>query len=192
MMKTIQLMFLIAAMAVATGISAQELKIDTQQSQLQWVGKKVTGEHTGYVALKEAKLKIKDDQIVSGKVVIDMNSISNTDLTNQEYNQKLVGHLKSDDFFSVEKFPTAELAIVESSKPVNGEMTVKGNLTIKGITKPIEFKAKKTETGYTARIVINRAKYDVRYGSSSFFEGLGDKVIYDDFEINAVLVSDRT
>jgi polyisoprenoid-binding protein YceI len=155
---------------------------------LQWTGKKVTGEHSGYINLKEAKLKMKDDKIVNGKFVIDMASITNTDLTDAEYNQKLVGHLKSDDFFGVAKFPTAELVITESSAIANNQMTVKGNLTIKGITKPIEFTATKMDNSLSAKIIIDRAKYDVRYGSGSFFDGLGDKMIYDDFEIIATLV----
>ncbi|HEY9114315.1 MAG TPA: YceI family protein, partial [Bacteroidales bacterium] len=167
---------------------AQEMKVDLNQSKIQWTGEKVTGEHTGMVDLKDAKLKMQNNTIVEGKFIINMSSLTNTDITDTEYNQKLVGHLKSDDFFSVEKHPTAELVIVESSAFVNNEATVKGNLTIKGITKPIEFKAIKNGNSLDALIIVDRTKYDIRYRSGSFFDGLGDKMIYNDFILKTNLV----
>lgn len=192
-MKNTRLMIAILAIALSTNMIGQEVTVNTEKSTIQWTGKKVTGEHTGTIQLKDATLKMKNDAILEGKVVMNMASITNTDLTDQEYNQKLIGHLKSDDFFSVAKYPTAELIITGSTPMVNNEMTVKGNLTIKGITKPIEFKAtKNNDKSFTAIIVVDRAKYDVRYGSGSFFDGLGDKMIYDDFEINATLVVEKS
>jgi len=187
-MKTLKLFALSVALLASASLAAQDMKIDATQSTLQWTGKKVTGEHTGFIELKEAKIKVKDDKIVGGKVVIKMESITNTDIADQEYNQKLVGHLKSEDFFNVEKHPTALLEISDSEAISESEMKIKGNLTIKGITKPIEFKAERNNNIFSALIVIDRSKYDVKYGSGSFYEGLGDKMIYDDFEINAKLV----
>lgn len=187
-MKTIKLITAVVAIFSTTAILAQEVKIDINQSAIQWTGEKVTGEHTGTVTLKDAKLKMKDNTIVEGKFVIDMSSLTNTDISDAEYNQKLVGHLKSDDFFSVEKHPTAELVITESSAFVNNEATIKGNLTIKGITKPIEFKATKNGNSLEALIIVDRTKYDIRYRSGSFFDDLGDKMIYNDFILKANLV----
>lgn len=187
-MKTIKLMTIAAALLSATTLLAQDVKFDLTQSTIQWTGEKVTGEHTGTIMLKDAKLKMKDNTIVDGKFIIDMSSITNSDLTDAEYNQKLVGHLKSDDFFSVAKYPTAELVITESSAFVNNESTVKGNLTIKGITKPVEFKATKNGNSLDAMIIVDRTKYDIRYGSGSFFDGLGDKMIYNDFILKTNLV----
>lgn len=187
-MKKLNVIALTIFLLASANLAAQEIKIDKNQSTVEWNGKKVTGEHYGNVDLQEANIKMKDDKIVGGKVVINMKSISNTDITDEEYRLKLEGHLKSEDFFSVEEFPTALLEISDSELISDNEMKVKGNLTIKGITKPIEFKAKQHDKYFTAEIIIDRSKYDVRYGSKSFFEGLGDKMIYDDFEIKAKLV----
>lgn len=187
-MKIIKLITAVVAIVSTSALVAQEIKFDLNQSKIQWTGEKVTGEHTGTISLKDANLKMKDNTIVEGKFIIDMSSITNTDLIDAEYNQKLVGHLKSDDFFSVAKYPTAELKITESTPFVNNTATIKGNLTIKGITKPIEFKATRNENSLDALIIVDRAKYDIRYGSGSFFEGLGDKMIYDDFILKTNLV----
>ncbi len=118
-----------------------------------------------------------------------MASIKNSDIESDEYRAKLVGHLKSDDFFGVETYPTAKLVITEATAFKNDEATVKGKLTIKKDTHPTEFKVKKSGNAYTATIVVDRSKYDVRYGSSSFFDNLGDKVIYDDFTLNVNIVT---
>jgi len=126
--------------------------------------------------------------IVSGNFTIDMRSIVNDDLDNKELNQTLVNHLKSDDFFGVEKYPEAKLVIDSSSKFENDEAEAQGRLTIKEITHPVSFTVKREGKVYKASIVINRAKYDVRYGSGSFFDNLGDKLIYDDFIVDVKLV----
>jgi polyisoprenoid-binding protein YceI len=110
------------------------------------------------------------------------------DLEAGEWHDKLVGHLKSDDFFGVEKFPTSELIITESAPFKNNEATVTGKLTIKGITHPVTFKAVKVGTGYTALITVDRTKYDIKYGSGKFFDSLGDKMIYDEFTLDVKLV----
>jgi polyisoprenoid-binding protein YceI len=113
-----------------------------------------------------------------------MNSITNTDLTDAGYNTKLVNHLKSDDFFGVAKHPDAIIEIVKSTPFVNNEATVEARLTIKNITHPITFKARKDGKAYLADLVVDRSKYDVRYGSGSFFDNLGDNMIYDDFDLS--------
>jgi polyisoprenoid-binding protein YceI len=178
--------FLIAIMVTMTFITlnAQNFTADVKKSSLKWHGKKVTGEHFGNIGLKSGTLEIKDNMIAKGKFVIDMNSITNSDLTDAGYNAKLVNHLKSDDFFGVAKYPEAVIEIVKSTPFVNNEATVDAKLTIKGITHPVSFKAKKDGKVYMADLVVDRSKYDVRYGSGSFFEGLGDKMIYDDFDMS--------
>jgi polyisoprenoid-binding protein YceI len=171
------------------------VKVDSAMSTIGWLGKKVTGQHTGTINLKSGELKLVDGNIVGGSFEIDMTSIINEDLKDAEWNAKLVGHLKSDDFFSVGKFPVAGFKITEV-KAVNKDGNnyhIKGELTIKGITNKIEFPAKveKGKAGLTAvaQIVVDRAKFDVRYGSGSFFENLGDKLIYDDFTLDVKLVA---
>jgi polyisoprenoid-binding protein YceI len=168
----------------AISLNAQTLTADVKTSTLKWHGKKVTGEHYGNINLKSGMMEMKDNQIVKGKFVIDMASITCTDLTDATYNTKLVNHLKSDDFFGVSKYPEAVIEIVKSSPFTNNEATVEAKLTIKNITHPITFKAKKDGAAYIADLVVDRSKYDVRYGSGSFFDNLGDNLIYDEFEMS--------
>lgn len=162
-------------------------EIDTKASKVYWTGKKVTGEHTGYLSIGDGTVHVKNNAVVGANINMDLNSIVCTDLENETYNQKLVGHLKSEDFFSVEKFPMANFSITSIKKNSNGENNVVGDLTIKGITHEISFPAKigmenRTVTAEgTAK--LDRTKWNIQYGSGKFFEGLGDKMIYDEFEI---------
>ena len=173
----------------------ESFKVDVKQSKLEWHGKKVTGEHNGLINIQGGMLQFKDDMLVGGEFTIDMKTIVNLDLESEEWNAKLVNHLKSDDFFSVEKFPTALFKITEvkahKAEKSDANYWIKGDLTIKGKTHPIEFAAKldKDEKGISgsATMTIDRSKYDVRYGSGSFFEGLGDKLIYDEFDMKVSL-----
>jgi polyisoprenoid-binding protein YceI len=187
-MKKLTLLSLLLAFVVSFAGFAQDVKFDAQKAELKWKGKKVTGEHWGYIALKSGTLNLKDEKITGGKFVIDMNAITCKDLEPGEWNDKLVGHLKNDDFFGVDKFPEAILSITRSGSFINNEATVEANLTLKGISQPITFKAIKSANGYTAQIAVNRTKYGIKYSSGSFFEGLGDKMIADEFILDVKLV----
>lgn len=181
---------MIASLFIAgTTLSAQSFTVDTKKSTLKWTGKKVAGEHYGYISLKSGSFEIKNNKIVKGTFEIDMNSITNTDIESEEYKAKLVGHLKSDDFFGVEKHPTAKLEISESSSFKDNKAKVSGKLTIKDITHPVDFVAEKSAKGYSATIIVDRSKYDVKYGSGSFFDNLGDNMIYDDFTLEVKLIA---
>ncbi len=189
-MKKIILVSLIAL----TGLSLtsfvhkkeKELKINTNVSSVEWIGKKVTGQHTGTINIKEGTLLIVDGIISTGKVLIDMNTITNTDMEG-EWSQKLIGHLNSADFFDVKNFITSTLEITSVKNIEGNKYTVSANLTIKGIIKPIEFPAtieiKDGKLAAFAEIKIDRTLYDIKYGSGKFFEGLGDKMIEDEFII---------
>jgi polyisoprenoid-binding protein YceI len=181
-MRTLILSILMIAFS-AVSLNAQKFTVDSKKSTLAWHAKKVTGEHFGNISLKSGNLEIANEQISKGKFIIDMTSITNSDLTDATYNAKLVNHLKSDDFFGVATHPEAIIEIVKAGKFVNNEATVEANLTIKNITHPITFKVRRDGMSYTSDLVVDRAKYDVRYGSGSFFDGLGDKMIYDEFEM---------
>ena len=176
----------------ANVVIAQEYRVVTNKSTLKWHGKKVTGEHYGNISLKEGWMVMENDRLVGGKFIIDMTTITNTDLADAGYNQKLVGHLKSDDFFGVQKHPEAMLEITKSTAFSNDEALVDAMLTIKNITHPISFKANRDGDFYKAEIVVDRSKYDVRYGSGSFFDNLGDKMIYDDFTMTVNVLVKKT
>jgi polyisoprenoid-binding protein YceI len=124
---------------------------------------------------------------------MDMTSITCEDLDNAEYNAKLVGHLKSDDFFSVANHPTAKLEITKVIPGENGQIQVVGKLTIKGITNDIEFIVKESYSNGTYKATgsmkVNRTLYDIKYGSGSFFDGLGDKMIYDEFTLEFTVIA---
>jgi polyisoprenoid-binding protein YceI len=162
-------------------------EIDVKASKVLWTAKKVTGEHTGFVLVDNGRVWVENNAVVSASLAIDMNSIANTDLKDEEWNKKLVGHLKSDDFFSVEKYPSAKFEITLMKPVSSGDYTVKGNLTIKGITNEISFPAKVSFTNGVVKAFgtakVDRTKWNIKYGSGKFFEGLGDKMIYDEFEI---------
>jgi len=191
-MKTVKSMAVfVLALSLSTSVFAGSQKVDTAKSSVKWLAKKVTGQHTGTIGIKEGNLVVEKGKITGGKVVIDMNSIVDLDLTDAGYNAKLIGHLKSPDFFEVATFPTAELAITKVESKGNSH-TFSGNLTIKGITNPASFTATSVKNGntttYTGTLTIDRSKFNVRYGSKSFFDDLGDKVIYDEFTLDFTLV----
>lgn len=187
-MKTTSYILAIVFTLSSFGLSAQNQVINTENSTISWLGKKIGGQHEGFIQLKKGNLEENDGQIVSGSFVIDMTTITNTDLADPGYNQKLVGHLKSDDFFGVEKFPTASFNVTRATPFSDGKASVTGDLTIKGNTQSITFDILKKGGTYTAKLEIDRSKYDVRYGSTSFFERLGDKAIDDIFMLDIKLM----
>ncbi|MCX6163265.1 MAG: YceI family protein [Ignavibacteriae bacterium] len=170
------------------------LKIDTSASTVNWIGKKVTGQHNGTIKIAKGEIGLdKSGAVVNGSFEMDMKSIVNLDLDDAEWNTKLITHLKSEDFFSAEKFPTSKFEITrveplnDAAKP-NYNNTVSGNLIIKGISKSISFPASiKIENGVLtsfADFEIDRTQWDIKYGSGKFFENLGDKMISDNFNIS--------
>lgn len=160
--------------------------IDGKSSSVKWVASKITGStHEGTINISEGGLQVENGKISGGKFTIDMSTINVTDLDGG-MKTKLEGHLNSDDFFATEKFKTANLAIISSDGS-----KVKANLTIKGITQEISFPVvMKVEAGIltaTANIEVDRTKFDVRYGSDSFFDNLGDKAINNEIKFTVIL-----
>lgn len=198
-MKTFKFLLVALLMAGTLAFKGAEkaqittFMVDTEQSEIKWNGKKVTGEHFGNINLASGSLIWNNDQISGGEFVIDMSSITCSDLTDAGTNAKLVNHLKSDDFFGVEKFPNAKFVITSINKDQDDTYNVTGDLTIKENTNEISFPAQinmqDKKLNATANITIDRSKYDVRYGSGSFFDNLGDKMIYDDFTLDLNLVA---
>lgn len=187
-------MIVFAAIAAFAGSKSGEeanLNVDTKASKVYWTAKKVTGEHTGYVAIQNGNVLLKDGVISDASVTMDMNTIECTDMQG-EWKDKLVGHLKSEDFFSVEKNPTASFD-VKSVKKSGVQNVVTGDLTIKGITHEVSFpvEVKHADNTFTASgtAKLDRTKWDIRYRSGKFFTDLGDNLIYDEFEIRFELVA---
>jgi polyisoprenoid-binding protein YceI len=188
MKKTILLLSIFALIGTATqsfkNSDEKNVVINTKVSTIDWIGKKVTGQHTGNISIKEGSLSLKNGEISSGKVIVDMESITCTDLDG-EWGSKLIGHLNSPDFFDVANNKTATLDITQTKKTKGQKYIVTGTLTIKGISKPIEFPAtievKDGKLAAFAEVSVDRTLYDIKYGSGKFFEGLGDKMIDDHF-----------
>ncbi len=197
-----KLLFTTSALFLATSVShaSTALKVDTSATKLTWLGKKVTGQHEGAISVKSGEIKVDKNAITSGKFEIDMNSMTCTDITDAETNGKFLGHLKSEDFFGTDKFPTATFQIKSAkalAKPDASGNTheIVGDLTIKGITKPSKFPAKVTLAAdsltATGTVNIDRTLYGVKYGSGKFFQNLGDKAINDNFSISLNLTAKK-
>ena len=189
MKNTIKIMaILVLTTVVPMSFTGMEEKKDVKldKSTVTWKGYKVTGSHHGTINLQSGYLTFNGDDLVGGNFVIDMSTITCLDLEG-EYKGKLEGHLKSDDFFGVETHPTADLTFTDVKKS-GKSYEVTADLTIKETTLPIQFTLDMDGGKATASLKIDRAKYNVRYGSPSFFNNLQDKAIYDEFDITANLV----
>lgn len=161
----------------------QKFEIVSAQSNINWVGKKVTGAHNGTIAVKEGEFILNDGKLTGGKFIIDTTSIKILDVTDPATNAQFAGHLASDDFFSIEKYGEATLEITS----VSGKH-VEGDLTIKGITHPIGFDIVLNINGNiliaSGKLVVDRTKYEMKFRSGNFFKDLGDTLIYNDFDLN--------
>lgn len=169
-----------------------KFQIQQESSTVNWTGKKVLGLHTGSINVANGYIEITDNAVIGGEIVIDMTSITITDITDKKTHDEFLGHLQNDDFFSVDKFKTAKLTITSSIKSQNSKFKIDGSLTIKDITHPLSFIA--TVEVFTdflhslGEIEIDRTLYNIRYGSGKFIDNLGDKLIYDDFVLQFKLV----
>ena len=157
--------------------------INPDQSIIVWTGREVTtSKHFGNIYFASGQFEIKSSLISSGEFVVDMTTIDNQDLP-EDRRGRLESNLKSDDFFSVESHPTALLSILSSESLADGKWLVSGELTIKTFTHPVEFEMLNSNDGWKANLVFDRSKYEVKFRSGTFFENLGDKLIYDDIEL---------
>lgn len=187
-MKNFKTLALALFVAVGFSATAQTKKIDTKTSQIKWIGEKVTGKHDGTVGFKEGSIGFSKGKVNAGTFVIDMNSITVLDLAAGQGKEKLEGHLKNDDFFGVDKHPTATIVFKKVTPKSGNVYTVNADLTIKGKTAPVTFDLTATDKAASTSFKVDRSKYDVKYGSNSFFDNLGDKAIYDDFHVSVNLV----
>jgi polyisoprenoid-binding protein YceI len=166
-------------------ISAKDsmYNIQVEESLITWTGKELSSKlHYGTINLISGNFEISGGLISKGEFVVDMTTIINQDLP-EERRFKLENHLKSEDFFFVESYPEAKISISESEIIAEGKWLVLGELTIKSYTHPIQFEMSNSQEGWKANLVFDRSKYEVRFRSGTFFENLGDKLIYDDIEL---------
>jgi polyisoprenoid-binding protein YceI len=185
-LKTIAIALVVALTTMTA--TAQDKKINTSTSKISWVGKKVTGQHSGTINFKDGVLNFKGSKLTGGNFTVNMASIAVTDLKAGEGKEKLEGHLKADDFFGTDKFATSKLVFksVKATKTAN-VYTVTADLTIKNITKPVTFDLTVGKNSATTAFKVDRTKYDITYKSGSMFDGLGDAAIYDEFDLTVNL-----
>ncbi|MCH8546392.1 MAG: YceI family protein [Cryomorphaceae bacterium] len=172
-------------------VAESSVMADVSSSAINWKGFKTysKGDHVGTINIKEGEFKTEGDMLVGGSFIIDMNTIHCTDLADDEESYgKLVGHLKSDDFFAVEEHPESRFVITDITEEANDEKNtthiIKGNLTMRDITKNISFPAKvKVENGSVTikspEFAIDRTKWNVMFRSSGI-EGVAKDNLIDD------------
>lgn len=172
---------------------ATDYKVDNSKSTVKWKGTKVTGEHYGTIDFKEGNLTADGQKIKSGTFQINMESIVNEDLEDESTNQKLVGHLKSDDFFSVDKHPVSTFELKEVKHKAGNKYSLTGDLTIKGITHPVTFDAtvdvNENQLKANGNMELDRTLYDIKFRSGKFFSNLGDNLIHDTFNLDFNVVA---
>tara|TARA_R110001632_G_scaffold222279_1_gene353374 strand:+ start:611 stop:1183 length:573 start_codon:yes stop_codon:yes gene_type:complete len=184
MLTTFFALTLIFGATATTNPIKKEVKV--KESTITWVGKKITGQHNGTIALKEGTFIMEGDQLTGGSFVIDMTTITVLDLKAGKGKEKLEGHLNTDDFFGTENHPTATYEITNVTK--NGATyAVDGNLTIKGITVTHQIKLMQNGDTFSTQLNIDRTKFGITFRSGSIFDGLKDKAIHDDFELDITL-----
>lgn len=190
-MKIFTLLFTLAFTAFS--ITPEVATVNTSESTITWTAKKVTGQHHGKVPISSATLDYQNGKILGGTFEMDMTSLTVEDITDAGSNKRLTDHLKSDDFFSVEKHNKSTFKITEAKTSNGKDYQLTGDLTIKNITKPVTFPATVSVNGgkitATGKLTFDRTHYDIKFRSGSYFENLADKMIYDDVELDVKLVA---
>jgi len=182
--------FVTMSFVMPTSIVEDTYTVDVSNSTLTWKGYKPTGSHNGTIMLESGNITMSGDKITSGSFVADMASIKDVDGS-----ARLEGHLKSADFFEIEVYKTAQFEIIKTTLN-EGKTNITGNLTIKGISKEITFEAttvieENTLTLTSEMLKINRAEFNIKYKSKSFFNDLKEKFIEDEFELQVTIVAKK-
>ena len=174
-------------------METKNLKIVSAKSNIDWIGRKVTGAHNGTIGIKEGSLTFGSGKLTGGRFVVDTTSIKVLDVTDPATNAQFAGHLASDDFFNSNHYPEALLVIKSAELKGPSVYHIKGDLTIKGITEPVSFDAQvdagEANVTASAKIVIDRTKYGMKFRSGNFFLDLGDTLIYNDIELDVQITA---
>ncbi|WP_026904325.1 YceI family protein [Pedobacter glucosidilyticus] len=172
-------------------VDGETLNVDPTTSSITWTGSKVTGSHNGTINIQSGNVVLNEGKLAGGEFVIDMTSLTNKDLeADAENKAKLEGHLKADDFFAVEKYPTSKFVITKVTYKEDGKAEIAGNLTLRDVTKNISFMADApaaTEQGFHAMadFNINRKDWGVMY------EGMKDDLIADEINLKVHLMAKK-
>lgn len=186
------LLLVVVSSAFIAPFKAVTYKVDVEKSSLTWVGKKLTGSHNGSISLQSGNLILDGKKLTGGNFVINMASIKDADKSD-----RLEGHLKADDFFGVDKFATSTFTIKKVTPGTGSNVTVSGDLTIKGITNAASFpatvvwNADGSVTATADKIIVDRTKYGIKFRSKGMFPDVGDKMIYDEFELAIKLIAKK-
>ncbi len=171
-------------------VAGTSVGLDLTKSTVKWIGTKLKGKHNGTIKIADGNILVKDNKVVGGKFSLDMATIDNVDMKDDaKMKAKLEGHLKSEDFFNVEKFPKATFEITSISEETAGSVNVTGNLTIKDVTKGVTFPAKitysadKKPVSATANFNINRQLWGITY------PGQPDNLIKDEINLDLNLTA---
>ena len=189
-MKNYSIVSIITTILICTtlSINAQEKSLNLESSSIRWYGEEITGkQHYGDLKFSSGNIQINNKVVSSGNFIVNMNSLTVEDLSGGG-KKRLEGHLRSSAFFGVSDHPQSSLNI-SSIVDIDGDSQIlDGELTIKGITHPINFSITlNSENNASAMLVFDRSKYDVRFRSGSFFDELGDKLILDDIKLEVAL-----
>jgi len=177
-------------------------RIDAENSRLEWIGRNLNNRHYGRIAVQGGELSIAGGRLSSGSIVLDMNTIENLDLQDPTWRDMLIRHLKSDDFFAVERFPTASFTLTgweaqEGASPEAPNGIVAGNLSVRDVTRPISFPAivaPQQDGGIKAHAAfdIDRTLWNVCYGSCRLFERLGMHLVHDIISLELFVLARQT
>jgi polyisoprenoid-binding protein YceI len=183
-----------SASSLSLQVVSEKYSIDTKESVITWKGSMlfdIDEEHVGYVYISKGELMIENGQLMGGTAEIDMNSIEYGDKANKNTPVK---HLKSPDYFDVEKFPISTIAITKIES-LRGHTLVKGDLTIKGVTQPVAFPVKmQVQDGIVnanGKLIIDRTNWGIRYRSGKFYDNLADQTVSDEIEFHMKIVAKK-
>jgi polyisoprenoid-binding protein YceI len=169
-------------------------KIVSSNSNVEWTGRKVTGAHNGTIGIKDGLFTFVGEKIKEGYIIIDTSTIKILDITDPATNQQFAGHLASDDFFSIEKFPTSSFDILTVKELSDSTYYLEGNLTIKDISNIVGFEVKvennRNNITLSGKLVIDRTQFDIKFRSGNFFKDLGDTLIYNYFELDFNIIAE--
>lgn len=159
---------------------------NVSDSKINWKGHKIMGSHGGVLDLKSGYLEGSKSHISGGSFVVDMTSIRAEELMDggdDKDKSDLAAHLRDGDFFDAPNYPTAKF-VVSTTKNIGQQIEITGHMTIKDVTKPITFLSTWSNGRLQAKVEVDRTKFNIKYGSGSFFDDLGDRAIKDNFTLD--------